>query len=155
MRTSLLALVLAAALPTVALAGGHGDDSCPHHGYGQKDRTEVPHGLKELDLTKDQLKVVAEVSEDQKQTQKDITERYLGKLSAEDKAALQKDMDANRDAREKAIRQILTPEQLKAYDEKKAASKAMHAEWEEFQKWKASKAAEAAKPAAPAAPEKK
>lgn len=151
MRKSLLALVFTAALPTIALAGPM-SEGCPFDGANYKEHAEIPHGLKSLDLTPEQLKAISKAADEQRDTKKDILTRYLEKLSADDKAALQKDLLANKAARDKTIRQVLTPEQLKKFEEKKEKAKAMHAEWEEFQKWKAEKEkAAAAKPAAPAA----
>lgn len=151
MRKSLLALAMTAAvLPTFAVA----DQDCPCHEHNKMahkaaQKAEVPHGMRGLDLSKDQLKALAELRKDQREDQKDITERYLGKLSVEDKAALQKDTDAARAAHQQAVEKVLTPEQLKKYQEKREKAQAAHAEWEEFQKWRAEKAAAAAK-AAPA-----
>lgn len=150
MRKYLVALTLTAALPTLALAGDEGD--CPHMAHGHKAHFEVPHGLKGLELTKEQLKAIGEAFEGQQESQKEITERYLGKLSVQDKAALQKDLDDSREAREKAVLQILTPEQRKTYEGKQERAKAAHAEWAEFQQWKAEKAKTTSAAPAPTAP---
>lgn len=151
MRKSLLALAMTAAvLPTFALATE--DCPCPYHGHQNAQQAEVPHGMHGLDLSKEQRKALANLGKEHHKDQADITERYLGKLSVEDKAALQKDMDAAREAHRQAMEKVLTPEQLKAYQEKREKAKAAHAEWEEFQKWRADKAAAAAKSAAAPAP---
>lgn len=144
MRKSLLALAFTAALPTVAFAGA-APSECP---FEQKPHAEIPHNLKALDLTSEQRAAVTKAVEEQHDAKKDILNRYLEKLPAEDKAALKKELQANTTEHDKAIRQVLTPEQLKKFEEHQTKAKAAHAEWDEFQKWKAEK--EKAATAAPA-----
>ncbi len=80
---------------------------------------------------------------DQMKARHDITDRYLDKLSAADKKAMQDDIKANREKSQSAIRALLKPEQQKKFDDMEKERAARKAEWQEFQTWKAEKAKKA------------
>lgn len=143
MRKSLIALALAAALPTLALAGSEG--CCSQEAGHAPRHYEHFEGLKKLDLSKEQSAAVAEIVHKQEKAKEKLTKEYLKKLSDEDKAALRKDLKALRAEREQAVLKVLTPEQQKKYEAAREKAKAYRAEWEEFQKWKADKEAKEAK----------
>lgn len=77
-------------------------DACPHmkEGHGG-------HGMMHgLNLTEQRQKI-GNAMHEQMQTQRDITKRYLDKLPAADKAAMQKEQEANRAKQQKTIRDTL------------------------------------------------
>ena len=137
MRKTLTALLFAAALPTVAMAmpeGGPRHDGPPHRGGAP---------FAQLDLTPEQRHQVDALMRDQMKARHDITDRYLDKLSAADKKAMQDDIKANREKSQSAIRALLKPEQQKKFDDMEKERAARKAEWQEFQTWKAEKAKKA------------
>ncbi|MCL7462056.1 LTXXQ domain protein [Pseudomonas sp. NW5] len=153
MRKTLTALLIAAALPTLAFAGpgkgaGHPED-CPmggkgyhqgHHGhYGHA----AGHSLHGLDLTHEQRQTLREAQRTQMKEHHAIVQRYLNKLSAADQAAMEKDLQANRDAQQKTLRDTLTDEQRQRYDELQKQREARRAERAEFEAWKAERAQKA------------
>ena len=140
MRKTLTALLFAAALPTLAIAAPTMDgDACPHmqEGHGG-------HGMMHgLNLTSEQRQKIGNAMHEQMQTQRDITKRYLDKLPAADKAAMQKEQEANRAKQQKTIRDTLTSEQQKKFDEMQKDMEKRRAEREEFEAWKAERAKKA------------
>ncbi|MNN36848.1 hypothetical protein D3C81_1507600 [compost metagenome] len=74
----------------------------------------------------------------------EITQRYLDKLPAADQAAMQKELQDNRDKADKIIRDALTPEQQKRFDEMQKEREARRAERAEFEAWKAERDKKAA-----------
>ncbi|MBU2333268.1 MAG: P pilus assembly/Cpx signaling pathway, periplasmic inhibitor/zinc-resistance associated protein, partial [Gammaproteobacteria bacterium] len=74
MRKSLVALLFAAAVPTLAFAmpGGMQDG---HHGG-----KNAPHMFQDLDLTKDQQREMRKLMGEQMRQRQQITPRYLDKL---------------------------------------------------------------------------
>lgn len=136
MRKTLTALLLAAALPTLAIAGpGMGDG---YHGQPHK-RGDGYHGhmMRDLDLTREQRQKVGEAMRENMKTQREITQRYLDKLPAADKAAMAKEQEDSRAKQQKAIRDTLTPEQQKKFDEMQKEMEQRRAERAEFEAWKA------------------
>ncbi|GAB3394705.1 hypothetical protein [Azotobacter armeniacus] len=143
MRKTLSILLLAAALPVAAIAAEPG-----HPGYGMgpgyyyQGRDGMPgtmgpmHGIT---LNAEQRKAAHKAYQETAKEKREITQRYLDKLSEADKEAMQKELQASREKADKAFRAQLTPEQLKAFDERKAEQEKRRAEWEEFRKWKAEK----------------
>ncbi|RCL28795.1 LTXXQ domain protein [Pseudomonas sp. AFG_SD02_1510_Pfu_092] len=137
MRKTLIALMFAAALPTVAMAmpeGGPRHDG-PHH------RGDAP--FHQLDLSRDQRQQVGKLMGEQMKQRRDVTERYLAKLPEAEQKAMQAELQANRDKTDSAIRALLQPEQQKKFDELQKERAARKAEWQEFQAWKAEKAGKA------------
>ncbi|MEJ5865853.1 Spy/CpxP family protein refolding chaperone [Pseudomonas farsensis] len=137
MRKTLIALMFATALPTVAMAmpeGGPRHDG-PHHRGGA--------AFAQLDLTRDQRQQVGKLMGEQMKQRRDITQRYLDKLPAADQKAMQDEIKASHDKADGQIRALLKPDQQKKFDELQKERAARKAEWKEFQAWKAEKAAKA------------
>lgn len=132
MRKTLTALLLAAALPTLAFAMPMQDGSPRHH-----DRS---HGMfKELNLSKEQRQEFRKLMGEQMKAHRDITKRYLDKLPEAEKQAMKKELDKARADQHKALRDLLNPEQQKAFDEHQKKMEARRAEMAEFKAWKAEK----------------
>ena len=137
MRKTLIALMFAAALPTVAMAmpeGGPRHDG-PHH------RGDAPFA--QLDLSRDQRQQIGKLMGEQMQQRRDITERYMNKLPAAEQKAMKDEIKANHDKTEGQIRALLKPDQQKKFDELQKERAARKAEWQEFQAWKAEKGTKA------------
>ncbi|MHC6226717.1 Spy/CpxP family protein refolding chaperone [Pseudomonas sp. X10] len=137
MRKTLIALMFAAALPTVAMAmpeGGPRHDG-PHH------RGNAPYA--QLDLTREQRQQIGKLMGEQMKAHRDITKRYLEKLPASEQQALKDELKARHDKTQSEIRGLLKPEQQKKFDELQKKRSERKAEWKEFQTWKAEKAAKA------------
>ncbi|WP_422404025.1 Spy/CpxP family protein refolding chaperone [Pseudomonas sp. GZD-209] len=137
MRKTLIALMFAAALPTVAMAmpeGGPRHDG-PHH------RGDAPFA--QLDLSRDQRQQIGKLMSEQMQQRRDITERYMNKLPAAEQKAMKDEIKASHDKTEGQIRALLKPDQQKKFDELQKERAARKAEWQEFQAWKAEKGSKA------------
>lgn len=139
MRKTLIALLLASALPALAMAAP-GDD---HRG---RDCNKGPHGEHQrgggkmfdgLNLTPEQREQVGKLMRERKDDPREITRKYLDKLPAADKAAMKKELDTARLDHDKAFNAILTPEQQKVFAEQKQKMEKRRAEREEFEAWKA------------------
>lgn len=131
MRKSLVALLFAAAIPTLAFAmpgGMHGG----HHGG-----KDTPHMFQDLDLTKEQRREMRKLMGEQMKQRREITQRYLDKLPEAERKAMQNDLDASREKTHKSMRALLKPEQHKAFDEGMKKMEEKRAERAEFLKWKA------------------
>ncbi|MGY4526296.1 Spy/CpxP family protein refolding chaperone [Pseudomonas sp. TE21394] len=137
MRKTLIALMFAAALPTVALAM---PEDGPRHG-GPHHRGDAP--FHQLDLSRDQRQQIGKLMGEQMKQRREITERYLSKLPAADQKAMKDELQASRDKTDSAVRALLKPEQQKQFDELQKERAARKAEWQEFQAWKAEKGAKA------------
>lgn len=137
MRKTLIALMFAAALPTVAMAmpeGGPRHDD-PHH------RGDAPFA--QLDLSRDQRQQIGKLMGEQMKNRRDITERYLAKLPAADQKAMKDELKASHEKTDSQVRALLKPDQQKKFDELQKEREARKAEWKEFQAWKAEKAGKA------------
>lgn len=135
MRKTLTALLLAAALPTLAIASpGMGDGYGSHHKRGDGYHG---HMLRGLDLTPEQRQKVDQAMRESIRTQHEITQRYLDKLPAADKTAMAKEQEESRARQQQALRSALTPEQQKKFDELQAERDKRRAERAEFEAWKA------------------
>ncbi|MDG9758602.1 MULTISPECIES: Spy/CpxP family protein refolding chaperone [Pseudomonas] len=132
MRKTLTALLLAATLPTLAFAMPMQDGGPRHHDRG-------PGMFKELNLSKEQRQEFRKLMGDQMKTHRDITKRYLDKLPEAEKQAMKKELDKARADQHKALRDLLNPEQQKAFDEHQKKMEARRAEMAEFKAWKAEK----------------
>ncbi|PZR46111.1 MAG: LTXXQ domain protein [Ectopseudomonas oleovorans] len=132
MRKTLTALLLAATLPTLAFAMPMHDGGPRHHDRG--------HSMfKELNLSKEQRQEFRKLMGEQMKTHRDITKRYLDKLPEAEKQAMKKELDKARADQHKALRDLLNPEQQKAFDEHQKKMQARRAEMAEFKAWKAEK----------------
>lgn len=129
MRKTMTALLLAMTLPTLAMAAPGGDHR-PGGDHG-------PRFFHELDLSKDQQRQVHKLMGEQRKNDRELTQRYLDKLPAADKQALETERKASRDKQQTAIRALLTPEQQKTFDEQAAKMKERKADREAFEAWKA------------------
>ncbi|WP_248802244.1 Spy/CpxP family protein refolding chaperone [Pseudomonas sp. MWU13-2100] len=140
MRKTLIALMFAAALPTVAMAmpegGGPmgGPEYGQHHGQGP---------FQKLDLTKEQRQQIRKLIGEQRHDRKEIVGKYLEKLAPADKTAFKGELDAARQKTQSQIRALLNPEQQKTFDEMQKKQAERRAEWTEFKAWKAQQAQKA------------
>jgi len=134
MRKTLIALMFAAALPTVAMAmppqGGPDQGGGYHH--------QSP--FSQLDLTHEQRQQIGKLWGAQMHNRQAITHKYLAKLPAADQKALQDELTAAHSKTQSDIRALLKPDQQKQFDDivKKQAQR--RADRAEFQAWKAQKA---------------
>ena len=129
MRKTMTALFLALTLPTLAMAAPGGD----HRPGGERG----PGFFHELDLSKDQQHQVRKLMGEQMKADRELTQRYLDKLPAAEKQAMDKERQAARDKQQAAIRALLTPEQQKTFDTQAAKMKERKADREAFEAWKA------------------
>ena len=144
MRKTLIALMFAAALPTVAMAAPGGDGPMgPRHGGDHHGRGDAPYS--QLDLTREQRQEIRKLMGEQMHDRKQLVEKYLEKLPAADQKALKDEMKAKHDKTQSEIRALLKPEQQKRFDEMQKQRAERQAEWKEFKDWKASKAPKAPK----------
>ncbi|WP_223502912.1 Spy/CpxP family protein refolding chaperone [Pseudomonas sp. BF-R-24] len=145
MRKTLIALMFAAALPTVAMAmpegtgpmGGSMDGS--RHG-GQMHGMHGMHGkgpYSELDLSREQREQIRKIMGEQMHERKQLVDKYLEKLSPADQKAMEDEMAANHKKAEADVRALLKPDQQKKFDEIQKKQAERRAEWAEFKAWKA------------------
>lgn len=140
MRKTLTALLIAAALPTVALAATPAPTDAPPPAPYMKDhehgmmRGERGGMFRELNLTQDQRQQIGKLMGDSMKNRHEITEKYWNKLPEADRKAMQEELKANREKSEASIRGLLTPDQQKKFDELKQQREQRHAEWEKSQK---------------------
>lgn len=148
MRKTLMALMLAAALPTVAMAmppeggpmGGPGGPGFEGPGMHH------PRGpMAALNLTPEQRQKVDTLMGDQRRSRGEITEKYLAKLSAADQKAMQDEREAKRAKTQSDIRAVLTADQQKTFDQIQKDEAQRRADRAEFEAWKAQKAQKAQK----------
>ncbi|GIZ13520.1 Spy/CpxP family protein refolding chaperone [Pseudomonas sp. NCCP-436] len=137
MRKTLTALLLAAALPTLAVAMPMHDGGFRHHERGHGNLAQG------LQLSKEQRQEFRKLMAEQMKSHREITQRYLDKLPPAEKQAMQKELDATRAEQQKSLRELLSPEQQKAFDEHQKKMEARRAEMAEFKAWKAEKAGKA------------
>ncbi|MGH8630532.1 MAG: Spy/CpxP family protein refolding chaperone [Burkholderiales bacterium] len=135
MRKTLTALLFAAALPTVALAM---PDAGPQHGGGHG-----PRLFQELDLSQEQRHAVGKLMREQMKSRHETTQRYLDKLPAAERNALQVELAAMVKQTQGEIRALLKPEQQKQFDELQRKREERRAERAEFEAWKAQRAPKA------------
>ncbi|MBH3369865.1 LTXXQ domain protein [Pseudomonas carnis] len=151
MRKTLIALMLATALPTVAMAmpegpgpmGGPESHMMGGPGHGEHGPRGKGGPFSQLDLSKEQREQIRKLMGDQWHARKDLVKKYLDKLPAADQKAMQDEIAAGKQKTQTDIRAVLKPDQQKKYDEivKKQAER--RAEWKEFQAWKAQQAQKA------------
>lgn len=136
MRKTLIALMFAAALPTVAMAmpGSEGPMG-PRHGSEHHGRGDAPYT--QLDLTREQRQQIGKLMGEQMHERKQLVDKYLEKLPAADQKALKDEIAAKHEKTQKDIRALLKPEQQKRFDEMQKQRAERKAEWKEFKDWKA------------------
>ncbi len=128
MRKTLIAVLFAATLPTVAMAMPDGN----HRHHGGK---HAP--FEQLDLTKEQKREMRELMGQQMKNHREITQRYLDKLPEAERKAMQDELKSSKENTHKQIRSLLKPEQQKRFDEMHEKMEAKRAERAEFKQWKA------------------
>lgn len=140
MRKTLTALLLAASLPTIALAMPEGGpkDHAPCHKPMRGEHRDMGMG-KGLDLSAEQREQLNKLMREHRDDPREITQKYLDKLPKADQDAMKKELETARLEQDKAFRAILTPEQQKTFDARKAEMDKRRAEREEFKAWKAEK----------------
>lgn len=142
MRKTLTALLLALTLPTLAMAMP--DDGPRHGGYGGCHSAERgPRMFKELDLSKEQHREIRKLMGEQMKSRRDITQRYLEKLPAAEQKAMQDELKAAKDKQQSAMRDLLEPQQQKAFDEHLKKMEERRAERQAFKAWQAEQAKKA------------
>ncbi|MNF25050.1 protein refolding chaperone Spy/CpxP family [Pseudomonas borbori] len=139
MRKTLTALLLALTLPTLAMAMPEGG---PHHGggYGGHGDRHGSRMFKDLDLSQEQRRDIRKLMGEQMRSRHEITQRYLEKLPAAEQKAMQDELKAAKDKQHSSIRDLLTPEQQKAFDEHQKKMQERRAERAAFKAWKAEQA---------------
>ena len=146
MRKTLIALMFAAALPTVAMAmpEGHGPMGGPegHRMGGPGHGGE--HGMRgkggpfsQLDLTREQRQQIGKLMGEQREGRQQLVKKYLDKLPAADQKAMKDEMAAAKQKTQADIRALLKPDQQKKFDEMAKKRAERQAEWQQFQAWKA------------------
>ena len=142
MRKTLIALMFAAALPTVAMAMPGGDGSMgPRHGGEHHGRGDAPYS--QLDLSREQRQQIGKLMGQQMHDRKQLVEKYLEKLPAADQQALKDEIKAKQDKTQSEIRAVLKPDQQKTFDEMQKKRAERQAEWKQFKEWKAQQAPKA------------
>ena len=142
MRKTLIALMFAATLPTVAMAMPGGDGPMgPRHGGEHHGRGDAPYS--QLDLSREQRQQIGKLMGEQMHDRKQLVEKYLEKLPAADQKALKDEMKAKHDKTQSDIRAWLKPDQQKRFDEMQKKRAERQAEWKEFKDWKAQQAPKA------------
>jgi Spy/CpxP family protein refolding chaperone len=141
MRKTLIALMFAAALPTVAMAMPPADGPGPegprmgmHHDRGP---------FEKLDLSREQRQQIGKLMGAQMHDRKEVTDKYLAKLPAADQKAMKDELDAKRAKTQADIRALLKPEQQKEFDQMQKERAQHRADRAEFEAWKAQKAQKA------------
>ena len=143
MRNKLIALMFAAALPTLALAApekGAPDMPPPpagmHQGPGMHHRGGSDM-FDKLDLSREQRQQIGKLMGQEMKARRDITQQYLHKLPAAEQKAMQDQIKASEEKSRANVRAVLKPEQQKQFDEMKKKQDERRAEWAQFQTWKA------------------
>ena len=141
MRKTLIALMFAAALPTVAMAMPGGDGPMgPRHG-AEHGRGDAPYS--QLDLSREQRQQIGKLMSQQMHDRKQLVEKYLEKLPAADQQAFKDEIKAKKDKTQSDIRAVLKPDQQKRFDEMQKKRAERQAEMKEFKDWKAQQAPKA------------
>ena len=146
MRKTLIALMFATALPTLAMAMPPQEG--PDNGW-QGGGMHGQHGprdggpFRELNLTPEQHQQIAKLMGEQMRGRHELTERYLKKLPAADQKAMQDEIKATHDKTQADIRALLKPDQQKQFDEILKKQEQRRADRAEFEAWKAQKAQKA------------
>lgn len=168
MRKTLMALMFATALPTIAMAaqletGAVGTPPPPPAPTsGLMAPPPPPPGgpmagpggpgfegpgmhrhrgpFERLNLTPEQRQQVDTLMGDQRRERFEITQKYLAKLSPADQKAMQDEIVARHAKVDAGIRATLTPDQQKTFDQIQKDQEQRRAERAEFEAWKAQKA---------------
>ncbi|WP_095107377.1 Spy/CpxP family protein refolding chaperone [Pseudomonas sp. Irchel 3E20] len=144
MRKTLIALMFAAALPTVAMAMPEGAGPMTGHDgprHGGQMHGKGPYS--ELDLSREQRQQIGKLMGEQMRERKQLVDTYLEKLPAAEQKALKDQLAATHQKTDTAIRGLLKPEQQKQFDEIQKKQTERRAEWAQFKAWKAQQAQKA------------
>ena len=146
MRKTLIALMFAAALPTVAMAMPEGQGPMegpaghmmggPGHG-GEHGMRGKGGPFSQLDLTREQRQQIGKLMGEQREGRQQLVKKYLDKLPAADQKAMSDEMAAAKQKTQADIRALLKPDQQKKFDEMAKKRAERKAEWQQFQAWKA------------------
>ncbi|GGM02235.1 hypothetical protein GCM10009425_11870 [Pseudomonas asuensis] len=142
MRKMIPALLFASLLPTLSFAAPAPADDMPPpppgmHKDGAKGHRDMMGGpFRELNLTPEQHRAIGKLMSQGMHDRQDITHKYLDKLPEKEQQAMKDELKVNREKTQKAIRDQLTPEQQKKFDELAKKQEQRKAEWAEFQQWK-------------------
>ncbi|UVM37376.1 LTXXQ domain protein [Pseudomonas sp. B21-017] len=148
MRKTLIALMFAAALPTVAMAMPEGTGPMGDHMDGSRHSGQM-HGMhgkgpySQLDLSREQREQIRKIMGEQMHERQQLVDKYLEKLSPADQKALKDEMEAKHKKAEADVRALLKPDQQKQFDEIQKKQAERRAEWAEFKAWKAQQAQKA------------
>lgn len=112
MRKIMIAALLAATLPSLALAMPDGQ---PH----PRDGKRIFH--EQLELTGEQKYEMHRLMGNQYKAHRAVTQKYLNKLTHAERESMQQELDAIRDQSQKEMRDLLTPDQQLKYDDIQAA----------------------------------
>lgn len=146
MRKTLIALMFAAALPTVAMAMPEGQGPMggpeghmmggPGHG-GEHGMRGKDGPFSQLDLTREQRQQIGKLMGEQREGRQQLVKKYLDKLPAAEQKAMNDEMAAAKQKTQADIRALLKPDQQKKFDEMAKKRAERKAEWQQFQAWKA------------------
>jgi protein CpxP len=128
MRKTVIAVLFASALPTLAMAMP--DEGHRHHGG-----KHAP--FEQLNLTQEQKAKMRDLMGAQMKQRREITQRYLDKLPEAERKAMLDELKSSKENTHKQMRNLLKPEQQKQFDEMHEKMEAKRAERAEFQQWKA------------------
>ncbi|OHW39417.1 MULTISPECIES: LTXXQ domain protein [Pseudomonas] len=146
MRKTLIALMFAAALPTVAMAmpegpgpvGGPEGHMMGGPGHGGEHGMRGKGGpFSQLDLTREQRQQIGKLMGEQREGRQQLVKKYLDKLPAAEQKAMNDEMAAAKQKTQADIRALLKPDQQKKFDEMAKKRAERQAEWQQFQAWKA------------------
>jgi len=142
MRKTLIALMFAATLPTVAMAmpEGAGQMDGPMDGSRHGGQMHGMHGkgpYSQLDLSREQREQIRKIMGEQMHERKALVDKYLAKLSPADQKAMKDEVAAKREKAQADVRAVLKPDQQKKFDEIQKKQAERRAEWAEFKAWKA------------------
>ncbi|MBC2659761.1 LTXXQ domain protein [Pseudomonas sp. MSSRFD41] len=138
MRKTLIALMFAAALPTVALAMPEGNGPTgPMDGPRHSEHMRGKGPWSQLDLSREQRQQIDKLMGEQMHERKALVEKYLEKLSPADQKAMKDELAARHQKTQADIRALLKPEQQKQFDANLKKEEERRAEWAQFEAWKA------------------
>ncbi|NBF01504.1 LTXXQ domain protein [Pseudomonas sp. Fl5BN2] len=138
MRKTLIALMFAAALPTVAMAMPEGNGPMgPMDGPRHSEHMRGKGLFSQLDLSREQRQQIGKLMGEQMHERKALVEKYLEKLSPADQKAMKDEQAAKQQKTQADIRALLKPDQQKEFDAMVKKQQERRAEWAQFKEWKA------------------
>ncbi|MCJ7957727.1 MAG: LTXXQ domain protein [Pseudomonas sp.] len=138
MRKTLIALMFAAALPTVAMAMPEGNGPMgPMDGPRHSEHMRGKEPFSQLDLSREQRQQIGKLMGEQMHDRKAVVEKYLEKLSPADQKAMKDEQAAKQQKTQADIRALLKPDQQKEFDAIVKKQEERRAEWAQFKAWKA------------------